>query len=88
MKKNAGGLVELLLAFLILSVVVAFAMKTTLMQMKSPDRKGGSSVTNVSSEKVDTHVPTNQIEEVLDIVEEAKRLKHEQEQQVIDSWTR
>ena len=28
MKRNAGGLVELMLGFLILSVVIAFAMKT------------------------------------------------------------
>ena len=58
------------------------------MQMKSPDKKEGSSVSKVSTERVDTHVPTNQIEEVINIVEEAKRLKLEEEQQVIDSWTR
>ncbi len=61
MKRHAGGLVELLFTFLILSLVAAFGMKTALMQMQSPKSESqvksnvttGNSVHFKKSEHID-----------------------------------
>ena len=133
MKRQAGGLAELLIAFLILSLVVAYSMQTALMQMKSK-KSDSQNVEKVKQEesklnsvhfkkgpepapvsktnsyhykkqadvqtvtrdnadfKIDINaLPTSNIEIVNDVilqVETAKKLKHEEEQKVIDSWTR
>lgn len=88
MRKTAGGLIELLLAFLILSVVVAFAMQTTLLQMKSQETKNVKSGTASSTQEVKSAVSITQVENVVNKIELAKDLKLKEEKKVIDNWLR
>lgn len=90
MKKDAGGLIELLFAFLIMTIIVAFAMKTALFEMKSTPAKNKG---EVSIDKVDINVPEHfhsipQVEEVVQVVENAKKLKYEEEQMYLNNSTR
>ncbi|MBE7709346.1 MAG: hypothetical protein E7Z93_02740 [Cyanobacteria bacterium SIG32] len=79
MSKRAGGLIELMLAFLILSVVVAFAMQTAIVQLKSTK-------TDSSQKEVGAGVQIQDIEGVVNRIEAAKKIKQREEQKAIDNW--
>ena len=79
MSKRAGGLIELMLAFLILSVVVAFAMQTAIVQLKSTN-------TDTSQNEVGAGVQIQDIEGVVNRIEAAKKFKLREEQKAIDNW--
>ena len=78
---KAYGLIELLMAFLILTVIVASCMQMTLSQMRATNDK--------NNPKTPTQrVLVEDLNNTLDKIEEAKELKLKQEQQINDSWPR
>ena len=88
MKRQAGGLIELLLAFLILSVVVAYAMQTTLLQMKQQNKNSKTTVSGAKVDKPAANVNINQVQEAVLKIEIAKKLKMEEELQFINTQPR
>lgn len=71
---KAYGLIELMIGFLILSVLVAMGLHMTINQMKT--YKNGQAVDPIGVE----------VEQVIKQVEEAKEIKRQQEQNAIDNW--
>ncbi len=78
---KAYGLVELLMAFLILTVIVASCMQMTLSQMQAIKDKDNAKTSP-------QHVIVEDFNNTLDKIEEAKELKLKHEQQINDSWPR
>ena len=88
MKRQAGGVIELLIAFLILSVVVAYAMQITIVQMKSTTNNIEPSVSTVETAKSTISPNINQVQDFVIKIDMADELKLEEELQLINTQLR
>lgn len=72
--KRAYGIIELLIAFLLLSVIVAAGMNMTLVQMNGK-------LKHTPIQEAQSHADS-----IIDNIENAKNIKLKQEQDVINNW--